>query len=168
MMDLLLRRSLRFSAALLMALLLSGCVGPAPAIPPAAPTLTAATPTAGASPTVALTADASPTPVSVSDTGGAMPAIELKTGQELRVVLESNPTTGYRWQLADPLNESILKFLQSEYRAQPPVAVGSGGEEIWTFRAVSPGQVTLTLIYVQPWAKADKPARTWTSVVIVR
>ena len=95
--------------------------------------------------------------------------VELDLGQILVVTLESNPSTGYRWEVAET-NESILEQLgEAEFRpsdtGDPPL-VGAGGWEIFRFKAGSPGQMVLNLVYRRPWEDVE-PLKTFSIEVIV-
>ena len=95
--------------------------------------------------------------------------VELEQGQILVVTLESNPSTGYRWEVVDN-NESILKqFGQAEFKpsetSDPPM-VGVGGWEIFRFKAISAGQMTLELVYHRSWEDAE-PLKTFSIQVTV-
>jgi len=108
-----------------------------------------------------------PVEVNEDDNGGQ---VELKLGQILVVTLESNPSTGYRWQQTEN-PESILKqigeaeFMQSE-TGDPPL-VGAGGWEVFRFRAASAGQMTLQLVYHRPWEEDVEPLKTFSLQVTV-
>jgi N-acetylneuraminic acid mutarotase/predicted secreted protein len=104
--------------------------------------------------------------VNEADDGGQ---IELELGQILVVTLESNPSTGYRWELLEN-NESILKqFGQAEFKpsdtSEPPM-VGAGGWEIFRFKAVSSGQMTLELVYHRSWEDVE-PLKTFSILITV-
>ena len=99
---------------------------------------------------------------------GATGLIEVDVGQEFALVLGSNPSTGYRWQFAEPLDEAVLAFVGSEYRPPEANPIGAGGPEIWTFRAVGRGATTISLKYIRPWETDVPPARTATFPVVVR
>ena len=96
--------------------------------------------------------------------------VELEQGQILLVTLESNPTTGYGWEVAE-IQESILEqlgdaeFKQSE-TGEPPL-VGAGGWEIFRFKAISAGQMTLKLGYRRPWEEGVEPIDTFSIDVVV-
>jgi predicted secreted protein len=101
-----------------------------------------------------------------ADNGGQ---VELEQGKLLVVTLESNSSTGYRWELIEN-NESILKqFGQVEYKpaetSEQPM-VGAGGWEIFRFKAVSAGQMTLGLAYRRPWEDVES-LKTFSIQVIV-
>jgi predicted secreted protein/N-acetylneuraminic acid mutarotase len=104
--------------------------------------------------------------VNEADNGGQ---VELELGKLLVVTLESNPSTGYRWELIEN-DESVLKqFGQVEYKpsdtSDPPM-VGAAGWEIFRFKAVSTGQMTLELVYHRTWEDVE-PLKTFSVQVIV-
>lgn len=83
--------------------------------------------------------------------------IEVPAGQEFTITLESNPTTGFSWQLSGPLDESVVQLVGSSYNSGQPGLPGAGGEEIWTFQSVGTGETSITLEYRRPW-ETDQPA----------
>ena len=91
----------------------------------------------------------------------------MNVGDEFVLTLESNPTTGYRWQVADKLDEKTVKLISSEYNAPDTKLVGAGGNEVWTFKAAGKGKTTINLIYVRPWEKDTPPVRTATVIIVV-
>jgi len=91
----------------------------------------------------------------------------MKVGDEFVLTLESNPTTGYRWQVADKLDGKIVRLISSEYKAPDTKLVGAGGNEVWTFRAEGRGKTAINLIYVRPWEKDTPPAKTATVIIAV-
>ncbi|MFC1634258.1 protease inhibitor I42 family protein [Planctomycetota bacterium] len=95
--------------------------------------------------------------------------VELELGRILIVTLESNPSTGYRWEQAED-NASILEQLgEAEFKSSStsdPPLVGAGGWEIFRFKTMSAGQMTLKLVYHRPWEDVE-PLRTFTIQTIV-
>ena len=96
--------------------------------------------------------------------------IELEQGQILVVTLKSNPTTGYRWEVAEN-QESILEQMgEAEFKqsqtGEPPL-VGAGGWEIFRFKAISAGRMTLQLVYHRPWEEGVEPVKTFSIQVVV-
>ena len=77
--------------------------------------------------------------------------IVVEEGQEFVIALESNPTTGYQWQLAEPLEEEILSLVKTEFEEPEEEMVGAGGEEKWTFKAEGRGDTIIDFAYVRPW-----------------
>ncbi len=48
----------------------------------------------------------------------------------------------------------------------PPMA-GAGGWEIFRFKAISAGQMTLQLVYHRPWEEGVEPLNTFSLQVVV-
>jgi predicted secreted protein/N-acetylneuraminic acid mutarotase len=104
--------------------------------------------------------------VTEADNGGQ---IELEQDKLLVVTLESNPSTGYQWELVEN-NDFVLKqFGQKEYKppeTSNPRMVGAGGWEIFRFKAVSTGQTTLEFVYHRAWEDTE-PLKTFSIQVVV-
>lgn len=95
-------------------------------------------------------------------------AVTTRVGARVVVNVAANPTTGYRWRVADGLDPAVLR--QAEYVYEPestsgPPRVGAGGTDHWTFEAVGPGTTTLTLEYARPSGGA--PVQTFQVTVVV-
>ena len=73
-----------------------------------------------------------PTPAPVDPAGSSMPAltdpsqpITVNAGEVFMIVVESNPSTGYHWEVVGDL--SGVELVSREYTAAEPVIPGSGG-----------------------------------------
>jgi inhibitor of cysteine peptidase len=85
--------------------------------------------------------------------------VAVGVGQQFAVQLEANPTTGYTWQLtADP--GAPVQVLGHSYSPAPPQQPGSGGTELFTFKAVAAGTTTLAFGYLRPWETGVAPVQT--------
>jgi inhibitor of cysteine peptidase len=93
----------------------------------------------------------------ISDKEDVQGQLDVAVSQEFNITLASNPTTGYQWELAAPLDEAVVKLVSREYKGTETMILGAGGHEIWTFRAVSRGQTIVSLKYVRPWEKGVTP-----------
>lgn len=89
-------------------------------------------------------------------------SMKVRAGQDFTISIKSNPTTGYHWELTEPLDEKVVTKVSSEYKpdvsggsSQP---MGAGGVEVWTFRAVAKGATDIRMKYVRPWEKDAAPA----------
>lgn len=68
------------------------------------------------------------------------------------IALESNPTTGYRWEV--DFNSQYLQLMGEEYKTHiQEQVVGAGGKEIFTFQALKAGETEITFSYLRPWEK---------------
>ncbi|MDZ5603542.1 protease inhibitor I42 family protein [Pseudomonas sp. RP23018S] len=95
--------------------------------------------------------------------------LHLSVGQTLTLQLSSNPTTGYRWRLAQPGAEVLRLLGPQVYTAPEDIGlVGSAGVTQWRFQAQHPGKRQLTLVYQQPWAPEVKPVETFSCTINVR
>lgn len=99
------------------------------------------------------------TPVPAPECSDPGTPIRVSPGDVFTLVLESNRTTGYRWELASPSEGPVARLLSSEYRPTPPQRIGSGGREYWRFEAVAAGEASISFRYVRPWEKSKAPAR---------
>ena len=81
--------------------------------------------------------------------------ITVKAGETFDLVLPSNPSTGYHWEIIPELDEMIVQFASRDFVAELPVMPGSGGMDVWTFRAVNAGDTTIVLGYYPPGNDTD-------------
>jgi len=102
--------------------------------------------------------------LSGSDSGTAA---QLAVGQELRISLDANPTTGYAWALDGALPAQLEQVGDPEYSADTG-AIGSGGTEVWTFFARETGTATLGLKYWRSFEPTVPPVATFTVDLDVR
>jgi len=93
--------------------------------------------------------------------------VALKVGESLAITLDSNPSTGYSWQLST-MKRGILQQ-QGEPQYTPPAQPlpGAGGQHTFQFAAVGAGHTTLTLVYKQPFDRKAAPAETFSIQVTV-
>lgn len=88
-------------------------------------------------------------------------AFELKrAGDQLVVVLEGNPTTGYTWAV-EAMDENILQQVDDADFFPDSDAIGAGGKLVLHFRAMAMGQTALRLVYHRPWEEDVEPLKTF-------
>jgi inhibitor of cysteine peptidase len=93
--------------------------------------------------------------------------IELAQGTQLVVDLDSNPTTGYRWEVLPGVGDGLRQVGEADYHAEGEL-IGSGGVETFTFQAVETGVTDLQLVYRRSWETGVAPARSFSLRVMVR
>lgn len=121
---------------------------------------------------ILLVSCASPTSTpTINPAGNTRPAItdpfqpmEVLAGETFNIVIDSNPSTGYHWEIVSELNG--VEFVSTEYTADEPVAPGSGGVDVWTFKAVSSGETQITLGSYPPGG--SEPDQTVTFHIVVK
>jgi inhibitor of cysteine peptidase len=94
--------------------------------------------------------------------------VEAAPCADFTITLESNKTTGFGWDIAEPFDEKVAEFVSCEYVAADTALVGAPGREIWAFRAVCPGKTVISFKYFRPWEKDVPPARKMEFTVIVK
>lgn len=111
-------------------------------------------------------ANETPAPmIEISEPGKS---IEVAAGNEFKIVIDANPSTGYHWELIGDLDGAVLEFVSNDYRASEPVMPGSGGKDVWTFKAIAAGEADITLGYYPPSNDPVDPAQTVTFTVVVK
>ncbi len=86
--------------------------------------------------------------------------LSVAEGKQFSVSLESNPTTGYHWELSNSLDENVVKLVGNAYQGPETKLLGAGGKEIWTFKAVGKGEATIKMKYARPWEEDTPPDKT--------
>lgn len=93
--------------------------------------------------------------------------LQVATGDKIVISLESNPTTGYSWAEAKTSSVGdVLQLVSKSYESESD-AVGSGGVEKWTYKAVGAGTANPELEYVRPF-EPGKVAGKFTVTVNVK
>jgi len=90
----------------------------------------------------------------------------LNPGDSLVMVLESNPSTGYAWEV-EPVDSPVLQLSGKAVFKADSEKLGSSGKATLTFNAVNSGSQALTLIYHRPGEKGVQPSKTFTINVTV-
>ncbi len=88
------------------------------------------------------------------------------------LILPSNPTTGFRWELRNPAANGLLQAPWARRSTATPKKtaglVGSGGESTWRFRVTAAGEDKLELAYRRPWEAEVAPAQTFVCPIAVK
>lgn len=102
-----------------------------------------------------------------------MNEINVKKGEDFEITLDSNPTTGFSWALAEDLDAKMIEEIDNVYGSNnsddnnnTPL-VGAGGIETWTFKALDKGEATIKMKYCQPF-DANNPTEVKTIIVKIQ
>jgi inhibitor of cysteine peptidase len=96
-----------------------------------------------------------------SDNGATL---QISPGDTVAIALDSNPTTGYSWQIIQ-MDDSLLQLMREpEFQAdnEENQLVGAPGTETFTLQALATGQATLILGYSRPWEETVPPVEMYT------
>lgn len=84
----------------------------------------------------------------------------LRVGDRLKFSAPENPTTGYQWQIQQPLAHTTSTSTYVADKA-PAGMVGVGGTRHMEFIAQSAGQEQISLAYLRAWEKDVAPIKSW-------
>ena len=78
--------------------------------------------------------------------------VRLVPGQQLVIELESNPVTGFQWEINHTIDQTVLlpdgsRFSRTSEQKRQQEEVGS---QYLRFKGQQPGRTTLELVYVKP------------------
>ena len=93
--------------------------------------------------------------------------VEIYPGQTLVITLDSNPTTGFIWEVAETNPLILSQRGEAEFIAPESNLVGAGGREVFRFECLEAGRSPLELIYHRPW-ESEEPLDTFRVEVIAR
>ncbi len=93
-------------------------------------------------------------PVSLSMSG------KVYKGEILVVILESNPSTGYSWEVvrSEDRNALLERTGGVEYFSDT-FGLGAAAKQKFTFIARDDGEATLKFLYRRPWLRVESPSR---------
>jgi len=75
--------------------------------------------------------------------------ITINRGQEFTIILESNPTSGFKW--LPKFDGSIINLVSHDFQTSTAKRIGSSGKDIFTFLAISSGSDKLKMLYKRSW-----------------
>ncbi|NVM20962.1 MAG: protease inhibitor I42 family protein [Desulfobacterales bacterium] len=91
----------------------------------------------------------------------------LGLGEEFRVQLPENPTTGFLWTVLETSSPNIELERKEFSPPQDSGIVGAGGIRVLIFKATKPGRAALHLGLKRPWEKDGKCAGTYSLNLVV-
>jgi len=91
--------------------------------------------------------------------------IKVRPGHTFSISLKSNPSTGYMWQIQNPIDKTLLIIVNKTFAPQKRKLAGSPGKEVWRFKALKKGTIFIEFAYKRSWEK-EIVKRTTYSIVI--
>ena len=103
-----------------------------------------------------------------SQNGGKIKAVK---GSEIQIILDSNPTTGFTWQVVS-FDSTIIRLqseelLHQEKTGPDEIRVGTPSKQLFKFKALNNGKTRLQLHYQRPWEKAAPAANQFSVEITV-
>lgn len=94
--------------------------------------------------------------------------VTVSVGQHLRIELNSNQSTPYRWVVRTAPDAAVLIPVgEPTYLRSKSDKLGAPGHEVFEFQAVAPGTTTIALAY-ERLGPTPQEAGSWSAVVAVR
>ena len=85
----------------------------------------------------------------------------VQKGDTIEIELETNPSTGYEWSLADSLSSGVVSFLEKKTvkdtvnSDESEKIVGKPQKIKWSFKAMEQGATVIPLKYSRAWEESD-------------
>ena len=93
-------------------------------------------------------------------------SLTMTVGDELKLELPENPTTGFRWQPAGS-DDSILQLRTDDFVPGGGAAIGGGGRRLFLWATLRAGITEVRLELKRPW-EAAAPRSTFGIQVSVK
>ena len=92
--------------------------------------------------------------------------IRAKLRQPFDIILDSNPTTGYTWTV-DFDDRFVNGGAESNGTLTTirPALIGAGGQQIFSFTPIEPGQTIISTIYKRPWEETAAEEKVFLIII---
>lgn len=91
--------------------------------------------------------------------GASDTKIRVDAEQDVVIALDSNPTTGYRWEVTAVSDPEVVRMTADTYVAPKRGDPGASGQQRLEFAADRPGTTTLTVRYARSFEPNDPTVR---------
>jgi predicted secreted protein len=86
--------------------------------------------------------------------------IRAKVGEAFEVPLQATPTAGFRWELLFPTEAAdLVDFVGTHWQQMQPGLIGGSATQVFRFKAVGPGELSLVFEYRRPWEVSERKRR---------
>ena len=86
---------------------------------------------------------------------------DMRVGDVLVFNVDENPSTGYQWQLLQPLKIFKTEETYLPSGADDKKVVGTAGMKTFRFTAEQPGQDYIELVHARAWESPKQPDQKW-------
>lgn len=93
--------------------------------------------------------------------------VGLRMGQLLRLKLDSNPTTGYSWDIASMDDNGVVRQFGKMRYVREGEMMGSGGYQLYRITPLKKGTAAVRFEYKRPWEKDTEPVKKHTVRIVV-
>jgi inhibitor of cysteine peptidase len=83
----------------------------------------------------------------------------VKVNEEFKIPLDSNPSTGYKWEAS--FDKAFLKLRADRYKRPAKALIGAGGTQTFVFLPVKQGETRIRFVYKRHWEKTFDREKTF-------
>jgi len=84
--------------------------------------------------------------------------ILVKVNEEFKIPLESNPSTGYKWEAS--FDKAFLNLKADDFKRPAKARIGAGGTQTFVFLPVKQGETKIRFVYKRHWEKTSAREKT--------
>ncbi|KLI00794.1 hypothetical protein AA984_02455 [Brevibacillus formosus] len=94
--------------------------------------------------------------------------LQVQEGHLFTITLVANPSTGYQWDLSNPVDARFLSSHANHFvPPSSPARMGQEGHQVMSFQALRRGMTSISLKYCRPWDSGDCGAFVFYVVTVV-
>jgi predicted secreted protein len=73
----------------------------------------------------------------------------VKVSKEFKIALDSNPSTGYKWEAS--FDNTFLKLKADRFKRPAKAFPGAGGSQTFVFLPIKKGETKIRFVYKRHW-----------------
>jgi inhibitor of cysteine peptidase len=85
--------------------------------------------------------------------------ILVKVNEEFKIPLDSNPSTGYKWEAS--FDEAFLNLKADDFKRPAKALIGAAGTQTFVFLPVKQGETKIRFVYKRHWEKTNARQKTF-------
>ena len=83
----------------------------------------------------------------------------VKVNKEFKIPLDSNPSTGYKWEAS--FDKAFLRLKADRFKRPDKAFPGAGGTQTFVFLPIKKGDTKIRFVYKRPWEKSVAREKTY-------
>jgi len=92
--------------------------------------------------------------------------IEVTAGEEFTITVKTFIDPNFHWEVASELDANMVEYIWKDHISDDPGNANSNsGVDVWRFKALAPGETTITLGYYQGMTDVAAPEVEFTVIV---
>ncbi len=83
----------------------------------------------------------------------------VKVNKQFGISLDSNPTTGYKWETS--YDKAFLKLKADRFKRPAKALIGAGGTQTFVFLPIAQGETKIRFVYKRHWENSIAREKTF-------